>query len=67
MTQYFADCKTLDELRIAYRKLAAIHHPDVGGDVATMQAINAAHDRVFEALKAAPTASAATHANTKRR
>lgn len=49
MTQYFADCKTLDELRIAYRKLAAIHHPDVGGDVATMQAINAEHDRVFEA------------------
>ena len=58
MTQYFADCKTLDELRIAYRKLAAIHHPDIGGDVATMQAINAEHDRVFEALKAAHNASA---------
>ena len=58
MAQYFADCKTLDELRIAYRKLAAIHHPDVGGDVATMQAINAEHDRVFEALKAAHNASA---------
>ena len=58
MTQYFADCKTLDELRIAYRKLAAIHHPDVGGDVSTMQAINAEHDRVFEALKAAHNASA---------
>lgn len=58
MTQYFADCKTLDELRIAYRKLAAIHHPDVGGDVATMQAINAEHDRVFESLKAAHNASA---------
>lgn len=36
MTQYFADCKTLDELRIAYRKLAAIHHPDVGGNVVTI-------------------------------
>ena len=58
MTQYFADCKTLDELRIAYRKLAAIHHPDIGGDVATMQAINAEHDRVFESLKAAHNASA---------
>ena len=58
MTQYFANCKTLDELRIAYRKLAAIHHPDIGGDVATMQAINAEHDRVFEALKAAHNASA---------
>ena len=58
MTQYFADCKTLDELRIAYLKLSAIHHPDIGGDVATMQAINAEHDRVFEALKAAHNASA---------
>lgn len=55
--KYFTNCKTLDELRAEYRRLAAIHHPDVGGDVATMQAINAEHDAAFEQLKAAHNAS----------
>jgi hypothetical protein len=33
---------TADEIRSALRELARIHHPDAGGDVAVMQAVNAA-------------------------
>jgi curved DNA-binding protein CbpA len=49
--KYFANCKTLDELKREYRRLTMLHHPDRGGDTATMQAINAEHDEVFEVLK----------------
>jgi hypothetical protein len=37
---YFKDCKTLEEVKALYRTLAMHHHPDRGGDVAIMQAIN---------------------------
>lgn len=33
-----------DEIKKAYRKLAAIHHPDRGGDTAKFQEIQAAYD-----------------------
>ena len=39
--KYFANCKTLDELKKEFRRLCMIHHPDRGGDTATMAAINA--------------------------
>lgn len=55
---YFDNCKTLAELKAEYRRLALLNHPDRGGDTATMQAINAEHDRVFERLKAAQNAAA---------
>ena len=48
---YFMNCKTLDELKSEYRRLAMIHHPDVGGDTATMQAINAEYDRLHNILR----------------
>lgn len=38
--KYFKDCKTIDEVKALYKKLALQHHPDRGGDTATMQAIN---------------------------
>jgi hypothetical protein len=37
---YFKHCKTIDEVKETYRKLAKEHHPDLGGDVVTMQTIN---------------------------
>ena len=37
---YFKECKTLDEVKAKYKLLAKLHHPDCGGDTATMQAIN---------------------------
>ena len=32
----------------AYKALARLHHPDKGGDTKTMQAINAAYDRITD-------------------
>lgn len=48
---YFTNCQTLDELKKAYKAAAMKHHPDVGGDTATMQQINAAYEARFEELK----------------
>ena len=48
---YFTNCKTLDELKAEYRRLAMANHPDRGGDVETMKQINADHDAAFEILK----------------
>ena len=49
--KYFSNVKTLDELKRAYRLLCMKHHPDAGGDTATMQAINAEYSARFEVLK----------------
>ena len=49
--KYFENCHTLEDLKAEYRRLVKLHHPDCGGDTATMQAINDEHDSVFEALK----------------
>jgi hypothetical protein len=38
---YFTNCKTLEEAKELYRQLARANHPDIGGDLETMQAINA--------------------------
>jgi hypothetical protein len=37
---YFNGCRTIDEIKAQYKKLAKENHPDHGGDTATMQAIN---------------------------
>lgn len=37
---YFDKCKTIEELKQEYHRLALIHHPDKGGEVILMQAIN---------------------------
>lgn len=39
--QFFPTGATTDEIKALYRRLAQQHHPDHGGDTATMQAINA--------------------------
>ena len=49
--KYFTNCRTLDELKKEYRRLSKLHHPDHGGDEATMKAINAEYSDRFEVLK----------------
>ena len=43
--QYFNECTTLEEVKALYKQLAKQHHPDCGGDTATMQAINEEYDK----------------------
>ena len=57
---YFNNVGTLDELKREYRKVALINHPDKGGDLETMKAINAEHDELFEILKHKQNTKAAT-------
>ena len=55
---YFTNIHTLDELKKEYRRLAFVNHPDRGGDVETMQAINAEYETLHEILKKQHNASA---------
>ena len=48
---FFKNIKTLEELKKAYRDLALKHHPDRGGDVETMKAINNEYDALFPKVK----------------
>jgi curved DNA-binding protein CbpA len=45
-TNYFKDCKTLDEVKAMYKRLAMAHHPDRGGDTVIMQEINAEYEAI---------------------
>lgn len=49
--KYFSDCKTLEDLKKEYRRLCMIHHPDHGGNTATMQQINNEYHERFQILK----------------
>lgn len=48
---YFKNVNNLQELRKQYKELLKAHHPDNGGDLATMQEINAEYDKLFKILK----------------
>lgn len=47
-THYFSDCRTLEEVKRRYKELAMKHHPDRGGDTATMQDINNEYESVMK-------------------
>lgn len=49
--KYFTNCRTLDELKKEYRRLATLHHPDHGGDTETMKSINSEYSDRFNVLK----------------
>ena len=61
---YFNHCRTLDELKKEYRRLAMIHHPDHGGNPEIMKAINSEYKRAFETLKTQHNATAEEHKRT---
>lgn len=51
MYKYFAEVKSVEELRQKYRELLKKYHPDnAGGSVEITQEINAEYDRLFEVL-----------------
>lgn len=49
--KWFINCKTLEDLKSEYKKLVFKHHPDRGGDTATMQEINGEYEVMFERVK----------------
>lgn len=49
--QWFAGVKTVAELRQNYKELLKQYHPDNGGDLHTMQEINATYKAVFAILR----------------
>lgn len=55
---YFADVKTLEDLKKEYHKLVFQYHPDRGGDEEIMKQINNEYDSLFNKLKN-------THRNNK--
>lgn len=58
--KYFNNCKTIEELKKAYRKQAQANHPDNGGNAEVMKAINAEYEKMFNRLKAAHNQDAST-------
>lgn len=50
MMKWFKNCKTQKEAKSLYHTLCRKYHPDLGGDVATMQEINSEFEKVFERL-----------------
>ena len=47
-THYFHGCSSLEEVKKRYKELALKHHPDRGGDTATMQQINLEYESVLK-------------------
>lgn len=45
--KYFNDCHTFAELKARFRELAAIHHPDKGGDSEVFNQICNEHEVIF--------------------
>lgn len=48
MGKYFKNCNTLNELKKLYKELARKLHPDFGGSVEAMQALNNEYDTMIE-------------------
>lgn len=48
---FFYSCKTLEELKAAYKKAVKLYHPDLGGDTEKMKQINADYEERFEQLQ----------------
>lgn len=48
--KYFDHCQNIDELKSMYRNLCKLHHPDRGGEVTTMQAVNAEYSYICQNL-----------------
>lgn len=47
---YFADVNTVESVKAHYRQLAKEHHPDLGGDLETMQEINRQYQNKLRSL-----------------
>lgn len=51
MLKFFNTCKTIEDVKETYRKLAFIHHPDKGGNIETMKEVNNEYEKAFNYFK----------------
>lgn len=51
-TNWLLEAQTVEDLKNLYRKLAFIHHPDLGGNTEIMQEINAEYEYRLKLLEA---------------
>jgi len=47
-SEFFSGCHTLQEVKARFKSLVKVHHPDVGGDTATMQRLNAEYGKAVD-------------------
>lgn len=66
MNSYFAKCATVAEVKSEYRRLAMLHHPDRGGDTATMQEVNAQYHATLKRMDGQQTTGTDNKAHTYR-
>ena len=45
---YFKNITSLEDLKVQYKALAKIHHPDLGGDLEIMKAINNEYESILK-------------------
>lgn len=48
---YFAGIGSLDQLKMRYRELCKMYHPDLGGDTEKMKDINAQYSKMLQTVK----------------
>lgn len=63
-TEYFDTATTVQEIKILYRELCFTHHPDLGGDVAIMQVINAQYQAALRRCDGQTTAGSDNKTHT---
>ena len=51
MKNFFEGINTLDALKAEYKRLVKENHPDLGGDEATMKAINTQYEKAVEYIR----------------
>ena len=45
---FFKGCLTVEQIKAEYKRLARLHHPDLGGDLETMKALNNAYEKALK-------------------
>lgn len=63
--RFFEGVKNVQELRAKYKELLKKYHPDNGGDLETMQQINAEYDDLFKRLPKGDTETGSTASASK--
>jgi hypothetical protein len=62
---FFKACFSVDQIKAKYRDLAKEHHPDLGGNTATMQDVNREYHEALKGFHGRETWNSTTKKNSK--